>query len=126
MTKNLQAVIADDSVLVRKRVVTLLEEHDITAVAETTNVADTLTAVERWQPDILILDLHMPGNGMVALETIKLQGTAPIVIILTAFPYPQYRRKCLEAGADYFFDKATEFEQVGEVLQQLQQQNTNL
>jgi len=37
-----------------------------------------------------------------------------------AFPYPQYRQKCLAAGADYFFDKATEFEQVAEVLKQWQ------
>jgi DNA-binding NarL/FixJ family response regulator len=43
----------------------------------------------------------------------------PVVIVLTAFPYPQYRKKCLQAGAKYFFDKSTEFEQVAEVIEQL-------
>jgi len=39
--------------------------------------------------------------------------------MLTAFPYPQYREKCLEAGADYFFDKATEFDSVSQTVEQL-------
>ena len=34
-------------------------------------------------------------------------------------PYPQYREKCLEAGAKYFFDKATEFDHVAEVIKHL-------
>jgi CheY-like chemotaxis protein len=42
--------------------------------------------------------------------------------MLTAFAYPQYRRKCLEAGADFFLDKTTEFERVAEVLRQLRVQ----
>ena len=69
----------------------------------------------------MILDIHMPnGNGIRVLETIKKNPVAPVVIMLTAFPYPQYRRRCLEIGAEYFFDKTTEFDQVAVVLEELQ------
>ena len=50
---------------------------------------------------------------------IKAVEDGPVVIMLTAFPYPQHRRKCMEAGADYFLDKATEFGRVAEVLERL-------
>jgi hypothetical protein len=39
--------------------------------------------------------------------------------MLTNYPYPQYRKKCMELGADYFFKKSTEFENVMETLKQL-------
>jgi len=44
-----------------------------------------------------------------------------VVIVFTNYPYPQYRRKCIDAGADFFFDKSTEFDKVTEVLKQLSQ-----
>jgi len=43
---------------------------------------------------------------------LKREKPAPAVIILTNYPYPQYRQKCLEAGADFFFVKSTEFDQI--------------
>jgi CheY-like chemotaxis protein len=74
---------------------------------------------------VAILDIRMPsGSGLQVLETIKQDTTSPVVIVLTAFPYPQYRTKCRELGADYFFDKATELDQVIEVLQTIRDHNT--
>ena len=42
-----------------------------------------------------------------------------IQILLSAYPYPQYQQKCEEMGAEYFFDKSTEFHRVQEVLTEL-------
>lgn len=122
MKKTLNVLIADDSPIVRERLAALLLELDgIELVGQAGTAGETLQAVERLKPDVLILDLRMPGNnGMETLEAIKRDGAGPVVIVLTAFPYPQYRQRCLEAGAEYFFDKATEFERVGQVLVQLQ------
>ena len=39
--------------------------------------------------------------------------------MLTNYPYPQYRKKCMNGGADYFFDKSTEFNKITEVLKPL-------
>jgi len=59
------------------------------------------------------------GSGIDVLQDIKQGHAAPIVMILTNFPYPQYRKKCADAGADFFFDKSTEFDKVPEVLKKL-------
>ena len=53
------------------------------------------------------------------LETVKAGESPPVVIMLTAFPYPQYRQRCLEAGAEYFLGKTTEFDQIAKVLKGL-------
>lgn len=123
MKRILKVLIVDDSDLVRERLTALiLELEAIELVGQAADAQEALEAIPRLRPDVVILDIRMPGgNGIQVLEAIKRNGAGSVVIMLTAFPYPQYRKKCLEAGAEYFFDKATEFERVGEVLQQLQQ-----
>jgi len=44
-----------------------------------------------------------------------------MVIILTNYPYPGYRQKCMNAGADFFLDKSTEFDQIPELFERLKQ-----
>jgi hypothetical protein len=56
---------------------------------------------------------------MGVLETIVADWSPPVVIVLAAFPYPQHRQWCLEAGAQYFLDKVTEFDQITTVLEEL-------
>ena len=56
---------------------------------------------------------------MDVLETIKKDQPNPLVIMLTNFASDQYRQKCLRLGADYFFDKSTEFERITEVLRRV-------
>jgi DNA-binding NarL/FixJ family response regulator len=56
---------------------------------------------------------------MYVLETVKKDRPVPLVIMLTNFAHEQYRQKCLQLGADYFFDKSTEFDRVTEVLRKL-------
>lgn len=122
----LKVFIVDDSALVRERLAALVSDlGDVEMVGQASNAREALEGVRRLKPDVVILDIRMPGdNGIQVLETIKVNEAAPVVIVLTAFPYPQYRKKCLEAGAEYFFDKATEFEQVAEVLKKIQSNTT--
>lgn len=117
----LTVFVADDSDPIRARLSTLIAEvGDAELIGEATNAQEVLDTIPHLKPDVLILDIRMPGgNGIQALDAIREVKVDPVVIILTAFPYPQYRRKCLESGADFFFDKSTEFEQVGEVLMEL-------
>jgi PAS domain S-box-containing protein len=59
----------------------------------------------------------MPGGrGFDVLSAIKQQHPRSLAIILTHYPEPQYREHSLKAGADFFFDKSTEFAKVGEAL----------
>lgn len=117
----LKVVIVDDSALVRERLAAMVSDLEgVELVGQAANASEALEIIQRLKPDAVILDIRMPGgNGIQVLETIKADEAAPVIIILTAFPYRQYRQKCLSAGADYFFDKATEFEQVAEVLKKM-------
>jgi len=122
----LKVFVADDSALVRERVAALISEIEgVEVVGQAGDAREALEGIQRLRPDAVILDIRMPGNnGIQVLEAIKRSTAAPVVIVLTAFPHPQYRKKCLEAGAEFFFDKATEFEQVAEVLKKMRDSAT--
>jgi DNA-binding NarL/FixJ family response regulator len=117
----LKVLIADDSALLRERMAGLISEiKGVELAGQAGDAQEALESIRRLRPDVVILDIRMPkGNGIGVLVQIKDEPSPPIVIMFTAFPYPQYRRKCLEAGADYFFDKATEFERVTNLLETL-------
>ena len=118
----MKVLIADDSELVRERLAVLISEVEGTElIGEVGNAHEALEAIQRLRPDVVILDIRMPGgNGFGVLEAIKKSSVPPMVVMLTAFPYPQYRKRCLEAGAQYFFDKTSEFDRVAQVLEELQ------
>jgi two-component system response regulator DevR len=62
----------------------------------------------------------MPGGGgLRVLNYLKARTLDRTAIILTSFPYPQYREACLAAGADYFFDKTQDIPKLTEVLVEL-------
>jgi len=111
--------IADDSSIVREHLVTMLEElAGIDVVGQAENVAEAISAIRNFQPDVVILDILMPGgSGIDVLENIKQDGAGPMVIILTNYPYPVFQEKCLQAGADFFLDKSSEFDQIPELFE---------
>ena len=111
---NIKVFIADDSLIVREHLVTMLDELiGVEIVGQAGTVAEAINAIEKLQPDVVILDIRMPdGSGMDVLQVIKQDEPAPVVIVLTNYPYPAYRQKCLRAGADFFLDKSTEFDQI--------------
>jgi DNA-binding NarL/FixJ family response regulator len=114
----MKVLIADDSGAVRERIKMLLSEvAAIEMIGEAENAQQAIEHIRRQVPDVVILDIRMPGgNGIDVLREIEKKDRLPVVIMLTNYPYPQYRRKCMDAGADFFFDKSKEFEKVVEVL----------
>jgi DNA-binding NarL/FixJ family response regulator len=117
----LKVLIVDDSELLRQRLIEMLEElKDVEIIGQAERVVQAKNLARQLKPDSVILDLQMPdGNGIDVLRDIKKQDMSPVVIIFTNYPYPFFRKKCLEAGADFFFDKSTEFEKMFEVLKQV-------
>jgi DNA-binding NarL/FixJ family response regulator len=106
--------IADDSELLRERLVDVLSEIEgVEIIGQGEDTIEVVKAVERLHPDLVILDIRMPGgNGILVLEILKKMENPPLVIMFTNYPNLQYRMRCLEAGADFFFYKATEFEKL--------------
>jgi DNA-binding NarL/FixJ family response regulator len=120
---KIRVFIADDSRIVREHLVTMLDElAGIEVVGQAENVAEAISAILKLQPDAVILDILMPGgSGIKVLQNIKQDGAGPMVIILTNYPYPLFRQKCLQAGADFFLDKSTEFDQIPELFERFKQ-----
>lgn len=118
---ELKVLIADDSAALRQRLNRMIANiSGVSAVVEVDNGIEAMAVLETLRPNAVILDIRMPGrSGMeVLLEAKKILPSA-VVIMLTNYPYPAYRTRCLESGASYFFDKNTEFMKVIEVLNHL-------
>lgn len=121
--RKIKLFIVDDSLIVRERLVTMLNELvGIEIVGQAENVIKAINGIRKLQPEVVILDLQLPGgSGIEVLRNIKQMETAPLVIILTNYPYQKHRQKCLDAGADFFLDKSIEFDQIPKLLKQFRQ-----
>ena len=117
---GMTVLVVDDSQVVRKSLVAHL--RDVPAVAHVGEAADPASAREalhRLDPHVVILDLHMPGgSGFDVLREIRRGPAARLVIVFTNHSEPAYRKRCLEDGADFFFDKARDLPRVIEVLRE--------
>lgn len=114
----MRVLIVDDSQVVRDRLAEMLSGvPGVVAVDQATGPAVALVAFSRARPDLVVVDLRMPeGSGLSLLKAVKTIDKAIPVIVLTNFAYAQYRAECRAAGADYFFDKSSEFERVAEIV----------
>jgi DNA-binding NarL/FixJ family response regulator len=124
---NLKLFIVDDSLIVRERLVTMLNElAGIEVVGQAENVSEAISSIRNLQPDVVVLDIQMPGgSGIDVLQNIKQAEAAPLVIILTNYPYQKHRQKYLDAGADFFLDKSIEFDQIPKLLEQFKKLKLN-
>lgn len=78
-------LIADDHPMIRTAIEALLRDTDYAIASTAATGAETLSAVEQLRPDILLLDLQMPGgSGMEVIRTLKANGAAPRIVVLTA------------------------------------------
>ena len=117
----MRVYIVEDSAVVRDRLIALLTDlPSVEVVGHAERAADAVCGCRDLRPDVLILDLQLAqSSGFDVLQQVVEAEPAPLIMVLTNHDYPQYRRKCLRAGADFFFDKTAEFERVAEVLKQL-------
>jgi DNA-binding NarL/FixJ family response regulator len=117
----MRILIADDSAVVRDRLTGLLTDlRGIEVVGQAEDAIEARILAEKLRPDVAILDLRMPnGSGADVLRDIKKLNPTPKVIMLTNYPHPENKKKCIDGGADYFFDKSTEFQRVVSVLRDM-------
>jgi DNA-binding NarL/FixJ family response regulator len=117
----MRVFIADDSEILRVRLVKMLSEIEgVEIVGQAQESLEAIEFIQEFNPQIVILDIRIPPtNGIEVLEAIKKDDESPKVIMFTNYPYPQYREKCMGLGADYFFDKSTEFEKLVDTVKYL-------
>lgn len=100
-TKPLRVVLADDHRLVREGLRALLESHEgFTVVGEATDGHETVQIVEQLQPDVLLLDVSMPGyNGLDALRDLADRPHGARVLLVTASIDREQIAAALQLGA---------------------------
>ena len=93
---------------------------DVEIVGQAHNAQDAIASISELKPDVVILDIRLSGkSGIDVLKDIRAKKLPIRVIMLTNYQYHQYRKKCEALGADYFFDKVTEIEEIPRVIAEL-------
>ncbi len=101
-----RVVIADDHPLFREGVANLLERNDATTVVGQAGTAqEAVRLVGETAPDLVLLDLSMPGGGLWALSEIKSRNPSPVVAMLTVAEDDESVFRALKAGADGYILK---------------------
>jgi len=118
----MKIVIADDSPLLRERLKGLLSGFENSKiVGEAKNGVEALQLIRETNPDIAILDIRMPEmNGIEVLKKIRETRSILTIIILSNYPYKQYRERCLAEGANYFLDKNQDIEILSKIISGLE------
>lgn len=114
----MKIVIADDSSLWRDRIRNLIMNiRNGNTIMEAGTGVEAMQIISEKKPDLAILDIRMPEmNGIEVLKRIRELKLKVKVCMLTNYPYPQYKKKCLEEGADYFLDKNSDLSRINEII----------
>ena len=84
----------------------LLSYFPLIGVDEATDGGEALTKVEYLRPDIVFMDIQLPGeNGLEVTKKIKLVYDYIVIVILTSYNLPEYRQQAFRNGADCFISK---------------------
>jgi DNA-binding NarL/FixJ family response regulator len=104
-----RVVVVDDEPMVCAHLRTILgSAGTIEVVGEAHDGAAGVEAVMRCRPDVVLMDLRMPGvDGLTAIERITQLADPPVVVVLTTFDADQYVLRALRAGASGFLVKST-------------------
>lgn len=116
----MKALIVDDERLARKELTTLLADHkDIEIVGEAANVDEALTQITKLNPDLIFLDIQMPGeSGFDLLEKLE---KVPEVIFTTAFD--EFAIKAFDVNALDYLLKPIQPERLGAAINKIKKEN---
>ena len=106
--KEIKIVIADDAAIMRDYIRRAISKAPgLVTVGEAADGAQAFWLYHQMEPDVLILDLNMPGtNGLEVLIAIRKSDQTTMIIMFSADPGLALRDACLKAGANFYLDKA--------------------
>lgn len=119
---SIRVMIVEDQAMVRGALAALLAlEPGLEIVAECANAESALADIDRAQPDIVLMDVELPGlSGIEAIAAITESRPAAKSIVLTTFGRPGYLRAALDAGAVGFLVKDAPASELAASIRQVQ------
>jgi DNA-binding NarL/FixJ family response regulator len=105
----IRVLLADDHPVITDGLTLMLEDHeDVRVVARASTAAETLAAVTREHPDVLVLDLELPDrSGLDVLAELRALPSGPRIVVFTAYGGSTRVSEALARGADAYVLKGT-------------------
>ena len=117
----MRIMLVDDSEQVLEELSNIVESIEgLRVVGRAQSEKEAIKIFRIHQPEVICLDIRLKkGNGINILRIVKNERPSTIVLMLTNYPYPQFKKKCEQLGANYFFDKSTELSKAVNTLKEL-------
>ena len=113
-----KVLLVDTSEISINRLTRLLGDlRNVEYIGSAASSSEAISIATLMKPDVVIMDIQLAGqNGISVLQDIRKNFSTVKIIVLTNSSESHYNQLCRATGADYFFDKSTEFEKIPEVL----------
>ena len=137
----MNVLIADDSKDIQNWIkINILNVRNVTKVFQAFDVLSATEILQKKNIDIVISDIRTPmgfdkiklsvnikhgGNGFDLLHYTKSNYQNITVIMITNYPYPQYKKKSEELGADFFLNKNTDLEKLSMIIEKISFETNN-
>lgn len=114
----MKVFVVEHSAAIRESLRGMLQKiPNVEIAGEASNVGEAVLNIRQVNPDVVLLDyLSDRGNNLSLIFWIKSQSLARKVIVLSNNVYSQYRKNCMDSGADFFMDKSRDIDELGSLL----------
>jgi DNA-binding NarL/FixJ family response regulator len=115
---KIRVLLVDDHPVVRRGLYSILTNmHDIQVVGEAENSAQALEQTKRLRPDVIILDIRLPGtSGLQIIQSLKQLHPEVKIVVLTSYDTDEHLFGALSSGAHGFLLKSVAHEEVAEAI----------
>ncbi len=115
---KVKVFLADDSALIRDRVVALLANRAIDIVGQAETPQGSIDGILAAHPDVVVLDVQLEGGtGLQVLRAVRQVDPGIAFVVFSNNAGPAYRKRYLGEGAQRFLDKTTEFDQLASAVE---------
>ncbi|CAM3119606.1 response regulator transcription factor [Pseudomonas plecoglossicida] len=112
-----RALVVDDHPFIRSTVCMLLRRERLQIVGETDNGIEAVRMARELAPDIIILDISLPGlDGMEVIDRVKRHEHPPKTLVLTSHLAEAYSLRCMQAGAAGFVSKTNDLGELNKAV----------
>jgi DNA-binding NarL/FixJ family response regulator len=113
LDEKFTVLVVDDSATFRQRLIHLLNDRNFHPVLQARNFDEAVNWLQKTAVNLVTLDISMPGkSGIELLKLIKSRYHNTKVWMISNHADERYRQVCMSTGADHFFDKSLDFEEI--------------